>query len=249
LHDLLTAKEHLEFYGRIRGVPDEKLDGMVNLLIKRLTLDQDDQHLRPAGTYSGGNKRKLSVAIALIGNPPVVFLDEPSTGMDPVSRRFLWNFMTETMTNRAVILTTHSMEECEALCSRIGILVLGKLKCLGSAQHLKTKFGHGLQLDFVLTSSEKVDTLKQFMHAQFSEANEIESFGGAVKFSIGTQANMMLADIFATIEANKAALSIQNYAVSQTSLEQIFIDFAKKGDENVLRAEHILNAGQASNLV
>ena len=57
---------------------------MVDLLIKRLTLDLDDQHMRPAGTYSGGNKRKLSVAIALIGNPPVVFLDEPSTGMDPV---------------------------------------------------------------------------------------------------------------------------------------------------------------------
>lgn len=64
---------------RRQGVPEDKLGLMVNLLIRRLTLDQDDQHLRPAGTYSGGNKRKLSVAIALIGNPPVVFLDEPST--------------------------------------------------------------------------------------------------------------------------------------------------------------------------
>ncbi len=58
--------------------------------------------------------------------------DEPSTGMDPVSRRFMWEFLTETMANRAVILTTHSMEECEALCARIGILVLGELKCLGA---------------------------------------------------------------------------------------------------------------------
>ena len=76
IHELLTAEEHLYFYARLRGVPEEKLDEMVTLLTKRLTLDQDGQHLRPAGTYSGGNKRKLSVAIALIGNPPVVFLDE-----------------------------------------------------------------------------------------------------------------------------------------------------------------------------
>ena len=76
IHELLTAEEHLYFYARLRGVPEEKLEEMVTLLTKRLTLDQDGQHLRPAGTYSGGNKRKLSVAIALIGNPPVVFLDE-----------------------------------------------------------------------------------------------------------------------------------------------------------------------------
>lgn len=114
------------------------------------------------------------MAIALIGNPTCVFLDEPSTGMDPVSRRFMWDFISETSTcmaallsplviivrrlwhlrlvslftlcartveNRSVVLTTHSMEECEALCSRIGILVLGELKCLGSSQHLKTRFG------------------------------------------------------------------------------------------------------------
>jgi len=157
----------LRFYGRIRGIPDAKLQKMVDFLIKRLSLGKYAK--RPAGTYSGGNKRKLSVAIALIGNPPIVFLDEPSTGMDPVSRRFMWDFISETMAERAVILTTHrfvspfgsflpcearcaflscdSMEECEALCSRIGILVAGSLKCIGSSQHLKHRFGRGFQLD------------------------------------------------------------------------------------------------------
>jgi ATP-binding cassette subfamily A (ABC1) protein 3 len=77
-----------------------------------------------AGQLSGGNKRKLSVAIAMIGNPPIVFLDEPSTGMDPEARRFMWNVISRIATQRkqsTVILTTHSMEEAEALSTKIAI--------------------------------------------------------------------------------------------------------------------------------
>lgn len=76
-----------------------------------------------AGTFSGGNKRKLSVAIAMLGNPPIVFLDEPSTGMDPEARRFMWNVISRISTKRkqsSIILTTHSMEEAEALSTKIG---------------------------------------------------------------------------------------------------------------------------------
>jgi ATP-binding cassette, subfamily A (ABC1), member 3 len=86
---------------------------------------------------SGGNKRKLSVSIAMIGNPPIVFLDEPSTGMDPEARRFMWDVISRISTERkrsSIILTTHSMEEAEALSTKIGIMVDGELKCLGSIQ-------------------------------------------------------------------------------------------------------------------
>lgn len=89
----------------------------------------------PAGTYSGGNKRKLQVAIAMIGNPYIIFLDEPSTGMDPQARRFMWNVISRISTCRkqsSIILTTHSMEEAEALSSRLAIQVEGNLKCIGS---------------------------------------------------------------------------------------------------------------------
>lgn len=81
-----------------------------------------------AGTYSGGNKRKLSVANAMIGNPPIVFLDEPSTGIDPKARRFMWGVISRIATERkksSIILTTHSMEEAEALSTKIGIMVKG----------------------------------------------------------------------------------------------------------------------------
>lgn len=88
-----------------------------------------------AKTYSGGNKRKLSVAIALIGKPPIVFLDEPSSGMDPYARRFMWsviNNISVKSKNSSVILTTHSMEEAEALSNRLAIMVEGKIKTVGS---------------------------------------------------------------------------------------------------------------------
>jgi len=97
-----------------------------------------------AGTLSGGNKRKLSVAIAMLGNPPIIFLDEPSTGMDPGARRFMWDIISRVSTRRkqcSIILTTHSMEEAEALSTRMGIMVDGQFDCIGSIQHIKSKFG------------------------------------------------------------------------------------------------------------
>jgi ABC-type multidrug transport system ATPase subunit len=157
LFEFLTGREHLHFYARVRGLTDHQRDTAVDALLERLSLVEFAD--RPAGTYSGGNKRKLSVAIALIGNPPVVFLDEPSTGVDPVSRRFLWDFLSETMADRAAILTTHSLEECEALCSRIGILTLGQLRCIGTAQHLKDKYGRGFQLDIAVGTPSNSDEL------------------------------------------------------------------------------------------
>mmetsp|Transcript_50505 Transcript_50505/g.162193 ORF Transcript_50505/g.162193 Transcript_50505/m.162193 type:complete len:353 (-) Transcript_50505:174-1232(-) len=103
-----------------------------------------------AGQLSGGNKRKLSVAMATIGEPPMVFLDEPSAGMDPVARRGMWTVIQNIAEKRkksVVVLTTPSMEEAEALCSRIAIQVDGKFRCLGTAQQIKTKYGEGLELN------------------------------------------------------------------------------------------------------
>jgi len=217
----------LRFYGRIRGIPDAKLQKMVDFLIKRLSLGKYAK--RPAGTYSGGNKRKLSVAIALIGNPPIVFLDEPSTGMDPVSRRFMWDFISETMAERAVILTTHSMEECEALCSRIGILVAGSLKCIGSSQHLKHRFGRGFQLD-ISTGANDPAPAQEFIRRSFPSVEELECYGGKMKYRISSEEQHSLRDVFALIESNKTGVGITEYSVGQTTLEQIFIAFARKGE-------------------
>ena len=104
LFELLTGEEHLRFYGTLKGLQGDELNEQIEMLLNVLSLQK--YRNRRAGTYSGGNKRKLSVAMSMIGNPPIIFLDEPSTGMDPVSRRHMWEFISKTMSGRSVILTT-----------------------------------------------------------------------------------------------------------------------------------------------
>ncbi|KAE8985099.1 ATP-binding cassette sub-family A member 2 [Phytophthora rubi] len=162
LFERMTVREHLELFAAIKGVTRVDMDAVVMEKIQQLNLADFEHKL--AGSLSGGNKRKLSVAIALIGSPPIIFLDEPSTGMDPVSRRFMWDVIADISTRgkeSTIVLTTHSMEECEALCSRVGIMVGGRLRCYGSVQHLKSRFGDGLVFDtkFDAVAADELDRL------------------------------------------------------------------------------------------
>lgn len=130
-------------------------------------MDLQDYIDTRANQLSGGNRRKLSVAMALIGNPPLIFLDEPSTGVDPQAKRFMWNIISKISTQRkksAVIITTHSMEEAEALCTKMGIMVSGEFKCFGSATHVKDKYGTGYELEIKVRelNEEEVITRHRF---------------------------------------------------------------------------------------
>uniref|UniRef100_A0A7S0D712 ABC transporter domain-containing protein n=2 Tax=Amorphochlora amoebiformis TaxID=1561963 RepID=A0A7S0D712_9EUKA len=228
LFDRMTAREHLWMYARIRGIHKEDIPEKTNRLLETvgLTIYADI----PAGTYSGGNKRKLSLALALIGEPSVVFLDEPSSGMDPVSRRFMWDVIAEVSTKCCVILTTHSMEECEALCSRIGIMVSGTLRCLGSVQHLKARFGKGYNLEAKL-SPEKFERFETFIHGHFADAIQVEKLSnGILRYEMPRTKSLSLASIFGLMEKNKGVLEIRDYSVSQSSLEQVFIQIAQQDD-------------------
>ncbi|MED6170830.1 ATP-binding cassette sub- A member 1 [Stylosanthes scabra] len=158
LLEFLTVQEHLELYARIKGVPEYTIDNVVKEKMMEFGLLKHAN--KPSFTLSGGNKRKLSVAIAMIGDPPIVILDEPSTGMDPIAKRFMWDVISRISTRRgktAVILTTHSMNEAQALCTRIGIMVGGRLRCIGSPQHLKTRFGNHLELEVKPTEVNPAD--------------------------------------------------------------------------------------------
>jgi ATP-binding cassette subfamily A (ABC1) protein 3 len=123
-------------------------------------LGLEDHRKKPAGTLSGGNKRKVCVAQALVGSPPIILLDEPSAGMDPEARRFMWSVVAKIAQNKtsAVVLTTHSMEEAEALSTKMGIMVKGGIfKCFGSAQHIRNKFGTGYVIELKIRSIEEND--------------------------------------------------------------------------------------------
>lgn len=160
----LTGREHVELYASIKGIPAHLVKEAALAKLTEVGLSEFDSDRLAAG-YSGGMKRRLSLATATIGNPQIVFLDECSTGVDPVARREIWEMVSNMVSNKnvppaertSVILTTHSMEECEALCPRIGIMAGGNLRCLGSAQQLKSKFGQGYQLEMKIQNVDDTD--------------------------------------------------------------------------------------------
>jgi ATP-binding cassette subfamily A (ABC1) protein 3 len=184
---LMTVREHLEFYAKIKKIPKSYVETLIKAQIKSMNLEQYEN--KQSGTLSGGNKRKLSVAMAMIGNPPVVFLDEPSAGMDPKARRFMWEIIAKISTrgkNSAVILTTHSMEEAEALSTNMGIMVDGQFKCFGSKQHIKNKFGTGYQVEIKFRTvkndaiDEKLAALKilDFLRENHTSAYKVDDIKG-----------------------------------------------------------------------
>jgi ABC-type multidrug transport system ATPase subunit len=225
LLDLMTAREHLTMYARIRGVPN--VEQVVNELIEHLSLEKYADNV--SQSYSGGNKRKLSLGLALIGEPSVIFLDEPSTGMDPVSRRFMWNIISGLSQRMSVVLTTHSMEECEALCQRIGIMVRGRLKCIGSIQHLKNRFGRGYMMEINTVESQR-EVVKQLMFKQFPGVELTEFHAGRLKFQL-PKLQTSLSQVFGSIESMKDELQISDYSISQSTLEQIFVNIARQQEE------------------
>ncbi|XP_036941074.1 retinal-specific phospholipid-transporting ATPase ABCA4-like [Acanthopagrus latus] len=228
IDELLTGREHLYLYARLRGVPESEIPRVAEWGIQKLGLTEYAG--RCAGTYSGGNKRKLSTAIAMIGCPALVLLDEPTTGMDPHSRRFLWNaIMSVIQDGRAVVLTSHSMEECEALCTRLAIMVNGTFKCLGTIQHLKYKFGDGYVVTMKIKAakaglSPDLEPVESFMESSFPGCVQREKHYNTLQYEI---ASSSLARIFQLVVANKERLSVEDYSVSQTTLDQVFVNFAK----------------------
>uniref|UniRef100_A0A8B9HXY2 P-type phospholipid transporter n=1 Tax=Astyanax mexicanus TaxID=7994 RepID=A0A8B9HXY2_ASTMX len=222
IDELLTGREHLYLYARLRGVPEREISRVVEWGIQKLGLVEYAG--RCAGTYSGGNKRKLSTAIAMIGCPPLVLLDEPTTGMDPHSRRFLWNaIMSVIRDGRAVVLTSHSMEECEALCTRLAIMVNGTFKCLGTIQHLKYKFGDGYVVTMKIRApkpglSPDLGPAEAFMDSSFPGCVQREKHYNTLQYEVAASS---LARVFQLVAANKEKLSIEDYSVSQTTLDQV----------------------------
>ena len=110
-----------------------------------------------AGALSGGNKRKLCLAMAMIGRPKIVFIDEASAGVDPGSRRVMWKAIRDEGANSAVVITTHAMEEAEALSSKLGIMVAGKFKCFGTLQHIQQEYGLGYEIELNLDQESLIE--------------------------------------------------------------------------------------------
>ncbi|CAM9884095.1 unnamed protein product [Rangifer tarandus platyrhynchus] len=225
LDELLTGWEHLRYYCCLHGIPKQSIPKVAGDLVRCLHLEAHVD--KPVATYSGGTKRKLSTALALLGKPDLLLLDEPSSGMDPCSKRHLWEAVRkEAEAGCAVVLSSHSMEECEAVCTRLAIMVDGSFRCLGSPQHIKNRFGD-------------VYTVKVWLHKEVDQHSTVSDclklYFPGIQFK-GQRLNLLeyhmpkrqvcLANLFRVLEENKSFLNIRHYSINQTTLEQIFVNFA-----------------------
>jgi ABC-2 type transport system ATP-binding protein len=156
VYPYLTGKENAEFFGNLQGMPKEKLKKNVNALLQKLDLLDDSK--RRVGKYSGGMKRRLNLIIALVHDPDIAFLDEPTVAMDPQSRRAVWDFIRDLKKNgKTVILTTHYLEEAEVLCDRVGIIDHGKLIALGAPTDLMREYkAKNLEDVFIQLTGRKI---------------------------------------------------------------------------------------------
>ncbi|CAG9567181.1 putative ATP-binding cassette subfamily A,member 1 [Leishmania major strain Friedlin] len=242
--DLLTVEEHLSVFAGIRGIVREQQKDVVRALLQ-LTGLREYRHTTSAA-LSGGNRRKLSVALSLIGGPPVVIFDEPSAGMDPVARREIWTSMQAIRHRCSIILCTHHLEEVEALADCVAIMVDGRLRCIGSKVHLRQKYGSGFEMTIRVQPPTTVDVssstaadarqrkraaeaaleaikarLIVFVASSFPSSQVSEVRGKRLVFTLPKNTN--LPSVFECLQANRDALCISDYTVSQTSIEQIFM--------------------------
>ncbi|XP_070198704.1 phospholipid-transporting ATPase ABCA3-like [Littorina saxatilis] len=224
----MTCEETLSMFGRLRGIPDSHLQECVTSFLNVLELGSHGP--KRAGNLSGGMKRKLSTAVSLIGDPSVIMLDEPSAGLDPRAKRHLWDVLSSVRSGgRTLILTSHSMEECEALCTRVAIMVNGRIKCLGTTQHLKSRFGQGftLSVKMGITQDDQLapsEPLVAYVQSHFPSAKCFDSDQGYAHIQVPDSKTLM-SDMFRALENAKDALNVEDYNVRQTSLEQVFLYF------------------------
>ncbi|KAI1423993.1 hypothetical protein F5Y12DRAFT_487698 [Xylaria sp. FL1777] len=230
--DSMTVLEHLRFYARIRGIPD--IEHNVRAVLRAVGLEAFAT--RMAHALSGGNKRKLSLGIALMGNPSVVLLDEPSSGLDAAAKRIMWKTLGSIVPGRSILLTTHSMEEADALASRAGILAK-RMLALGTIDNLRERFGDAIHVHLVSKSAphstdEEMEHMREWVLKTIPGAEvETKTYHGQMRFSVpgNSIAGREMASgsavgrLVIMLEEQKDALGIEHYSCTPTTLDQVFL--------------------------
>ncbi|KAK5095484.1 hypothetical protein LTS08_008126 [Lithohypha guttulata] len=238
--DTMTVLEHLDFYARIRGVSDPKHNALAVMKAVGLTPYSD----RMAAKLSGGNKRKLSLGIALMGNPAVLLLDEPSSGMDAASKRVMWKTLASVIPGRSLVLTTHSMEEADALANRAGIMA-SKMLALGTTDYLRRKHGdsyyvHLVHADSPHTKDEDMERIRRWILKRMPGAKvEEKTYHGQLRFEVPASvlhgASLDYATDRPKDEKDTSIVSVQN-THSASSISHLFS--ALESAKNELGIEH-----------
>ena len=223
LYPELTAREHIELYAGIKGVSKLEVDRVVERQLSAVYLTSVVD--APVKTYSGGMKRRLSLVIATIGDPKILFLDEPTTGMDPVNRRHVWSFIEKLKKDKVVVLTTHSMEEAEVLGDRVGVMGNGRLTAIGTPTELKQKFGAGYRVTIV-TNPALANQVHQFVLSIVPRAVLEDQSAGSMMYHLDKDCLDMLPELVRQLEKGRNKF-INTWGLSQTTLEEVFLKLAK----------------------
>uniref|UniRef100_A0A8C0ZYY6 ABC transporter domain-containing protein n=1 Tax=Castor canadensis TaxID=51338 RepID=A0A8C0ZYY6_CASCN len=223
----LTVREHLEVFAAVKGL--RKGDAKVTIARLVDVFKLQDQLKAPVKTLSEGVKRKLCFMLSILGNPSVVLLDEPSTGMDPEGQQQTWQAIRAIIRNteRGALLTTHYMAEAEAVCDRVAIMVSGKLRCIGSIQHLKSKFGKDYLLEMKMKTPAHLGPLHTEILRLFPQAARQERYSSLMVYKLPMEDVHPLAQAFFKLEKVKQSFDLEEYSLSQSTLEQVFLELSK----------------------
>ena len=241
LFDRLTVTEHLTFFQKIKGLKPTKED----VRDKALEVGLGEYLKTTSSALSGGNKRKLSLAIALCGDPRFLLLDEPTSGMDPASRRACWELLRRKRVGRVTLLTTHFLDEASLLADRIAVMKDGRLQCCGSELFLKNRFGLGYNLTIVLNANHKLSSAENSVEncsSETSDRNQILAFlrefipgtelvrksAREITFRFPQGLEGSFPDVFDSLESARDRLGIGAYGISNTTLEEVFLQLAER---------------------
>ncbi|XP_014681850.1 PREDICTED: ATP-binding cassette sub-family A member 8-A-like [Priapulus caudatus] len=243
LFDVLTPREHLEVFASLKGVVPDRLNAEIRTLLVEVGLMEKAD--TPASKLSGGQKRKLSLCIAVIGDPKVVFLDEPTASMDPYSRRQVWSLLRRLRPGRIILLTTHMMDEADILADRKAIMSSGRLRCVGSSFFLKNRFGIGYHLTIVTSQpscerdrSRIVAALRQ--HVPLGQ--QARAHGMELSYILPLNDISSFAALFEQLETDKEELGVASYGIAMTTLEEVFLRLGEEGGDDIL--EESVNPAQ-----
>ncbi|XP_073824278.1 engulfment ABC Transporter in the ovary [Musca autumnalis] len=244
LNDFMTAYQTLKYMALLRGIQNQYVHEEVMYWIEKLDL-MDFENVQ-SKHYSGGTKRKLQTAAAMIGSPSLVLLDEPTTGVDPISRRFLWKTIQDFQKrDKTIVLTSHSMDECEHLCNRLAIMAEGQFKCLGHVPELKQLYGAGFTISIKLRTNEateiEVQTVTHHLKEIFPHCNLRENHAGILTYFIKSFDIIVWSDVFSRCAQfqNITSELVEEYSVNETTLEDIFLKYEKTNRRNGSSNGHV----------
>ncbi|KAK7101563.1 hypothetical protein V1264_019927 [Littorina saxatilis] len=221
LFDAMTVEEHLDFFARLKGCPASRVKEEVDKILTEVGLEFK-RHAQ-SQTLSGGQKRKLSVGIALINDSKVVILDEPTSGMDPASRRQTWEVLQRHRAGRTMLLTTHFMDEADLLGDRIAIMAEGVVQCCGSSMFLKKLYGTGYHLVLVKTPSCHVDKVTSVIQQHIPAARFESEINTELSYLLPDDQAALFPDLFRQLETRKEELGIGGFGTTATTMEEVFL--------------------------